>query len=677
MKRINIDIFIINTLLFLFPFIYISGFGSYNILRYFFFGTTALVLTAFTTYRFIKNKELLRSFLRSWYSYGLIVYLVSFFIVSIASIDVATSFFSSFERTDGFFAILFLSLFSLSIYSITATKGQKVIRQFLISSILGAVILSLFIFFSTEGFSLLKMKWLSDSRGGSLFGNSSVAAAYILWNIFFAIILFIKSENFKEKIFFASSFLILTFSPLFLNWHIILKSEAYSGIISFIGQARGALLGIIFGLIISAGIWLIFQKHNIKKYFGIGILSVIFIGIFLGGASLLNKNSLIHQKFIESTSETRFIFWDSAVKGFQEHPLLGVGPNNFSYSFHKFFNPRMWLPINGSEVLVDRTHNIFFETLVGGGILLVLSLFFFLSSIIIGLIKLGKREQLPKLEISLFIGALFGWLLQAQFVFDSIASLLMLFLVCGITYGYLVKVEDIKKQKVDYLSIKEKFIIIGIFTLVTFLFVYVIIFPIKKDRLMYKTYTTNLPLRTELWKNLSEISPMGDSNDSVTLFSKVVDSYDLDKQYVKESDIREKEIYIKEIDAVINYLSGLISQKDNYDLIFITARFYYLRMYITNDISESSFSKAQNLIQRAIELSPTDPKPYWFEAQLEIVKNNFSEAKNLLEKAYILEPKLLYTHNLILQFAKNINDKVYYEFALKRAKGDIPGFEFK
>lgn len=676
MKKTSIDIFLANVLLFLLPLFYIKGFLSYDASRYFFFGTMALVLAIFTAYRIIANKWLLSAFFKSWYFYGLIVFLSSFLIVSIFSIDRALSFWSSFQRIDGAFAILFLSLFSLSIFSIIATSEnkEKIIKKFLISSVLGAVILSLFIIFSPEGLSLLNWKWLAESRGGAMTGNSSVAASYIIWNIFFSAILFIKSNFIKNKIFWMSSFLILVFSPLFINWHILLGKVEYTGILSLIGTARGALLGIIFGFSVFIGIYFLLQTNKIKKYIGIGLIAVIFIGTIIGGISVLQKSSVLHQKFIENVGENRFIFWDNAVSGFKEHPILGVGPNTFSYSFHKFFNTRLLLPQYSFEVMLDKTHNIFFETLVGGGILLILSLLFFLISIVAGLIKLAKNNQFSIFETSLFFGALSGWLFQAQFVFDSTLSLVMLFLVCGIAYGGLVYKQESKKQKISYLSSKEKSIIFIIICMIIILFICAIALPYKKSRIMDKTYNTNLPLRASLWKNIFGISPMGDSGDSVIMFDNIFKTYNKEKQNIRTWDVNKKEIVLKELDEVINHLSKIIDQKDDYDLILITAKISYIRMYITQDIKSPLFDKTQNLLQRAIKLSPTDPQPYWIKVQLETASGNFVEAKNTLEKAFIIEPRLIYTNGLILELAKNMNDQKYYDFALKRAKDNIPNF---
>jgi len=674
MNKIKIDIFLANLLLFSLPLIYYPGYGSYNSLRYFFFGTIVLTLFIFTIYRFLKNKWLLKLFFKSWYSYGLIAYLLSFILVSITSVNPALSFFSSFSRTDGAFVILFLTLFSLSIYSILSlsTDKNKIIKQLLTSSILGAVVLSLLAIFSPEGFSILNWDWLVKSGGGGTTGNQSVAGSYLIWNIFFVVILFFKSCSFNKKILPFFYFLILAFSPLFLNWNLFSGKIKYSDLTSFVGLARGSLLGVVFGFILTLGIWFLLQKNKIKKYIGIGVTSIILLGTIFCGISFLQKSSSLHQKFVEYTNENRFTFWNNAIKGFKERPLLGWGSNTFSYPFHKFFEPKMLLKENNYEVMVSKAHNIFFETLVNGGILLILVLLFFIASIILGLIKLAKRNKLSILEISLFIGALSGWLLQAQFVFDSILSLLMLFLICGILYGCLVDKQENIKQKISYFTQKDKFIIFLGVSLIIALFVYTIALPYKKNRVMYKTYESKLPARIDLWKNFTGISPMGDSLDSVWMFDNLYKTYYKKRHDIQAWDVQKKDIILKELDEITSYLSGLTDHSKDYDLFLITAKIYYLRMYIAKDVSEHELNKTQELIAKAMSLSLTDPQPYWLKAQLETANGDFLEAKKTLEKALTFESRIPYTHALILELAKKMNDKNYYDFALKRAEESIP-----
>ncbi len=628
----------------------------------------------------LKHRWILKGFFRSWYSFGMIAYLLSFLLVSVFSVNKELSFFSSFSRTDGFFAFLFLSLFALYIYTIAAvSNNRKDILSLLQASVFGATILSLFILFSPEGFNILKWKWLADSGGGAMTGNQSVAGSYIIWNIFFSIILLVNSPSFKNKIVYGLSFIILFFSPLFFSWPVLFGGAQYDGVLSLIGLARGAFGGVVFGLIIALGTWLTLQKEKVRKYIGVGILVITLVSTIFGGVLLLDKSSSLHQKFVEATSQARFVFWDIAIEGFKENPVLGWGPNTFSYPFHKFFNPILFVTEGnskvGSDIIVDKSHNLFFETLVSGGIVLLFALLFFIFSIIFSFVKSAKKEHISSLESALFVGAIFGWLLQAQFVFESLLSLAMLYVVCGIGYGTLIKEKDINlKNNIETIHTKEKVILVGICCVVLVLFIFTIFLPYYKNRQLYITYNTSLPRRALLWKELSGISTMGNHGDSILMFNKISDSYYQDIPNLGKLDERTREVFLEEVREVNKYIASLDEKDENYEFILLRIKLYYLEMRMTNDFSPLLVNETQNLFGKAISLSPRDPRVYWANAPIQIGIKNLAQAKEILEEALVIEPKIPLTHRLILLLAKSTNDKEYYNMALKRAETNIPGF---
>ncbi len=507
-----------------------------------------------------------------------------------------------------------------------------------------------------------------------MFGNSSVAASYVLWNIFFAAVLFVKSDSNKKRIFWGFASLFLVLSPLFVNWQLLLGRVKYTGLASIVGSARGAFLGILFGVLVALGVWLFLQKDKIKRNIGIGLLALMCIGTISCAVLILEPSSTLHQKFIENVGENRFFFWDSAFKGFAENPILGLGPNNFGYSLHKYFDPRMLLPQNGGEILTDEAHNILVETLAGGGVLLLACLFFLLASVVAVLIKLAKKDKLSTLEAALFVGALAGWFLQAQFVFDSISSLAMLFLVAGIAYGALADRPELKHKPLPAFSTKEISLVVVSVCASLVLFYYVIVLPYAKSQLMYKTYTSHLPLRASLWQDFSGITPMGNSHDSVLIFNMIFNSYDAQKQNIAGWDTAKKAVVLEELDAIIDRLFSLSLKYNNYNISLMAIKLSYTRMYISRDTPEPLLTKTHDLIEKMIAVSPTDPQPLWVKAQLLMAEKKFPEAKDVLEKTLLLEPNLEYTHTLILQLAKVMNDKAYYDFALKRAGVDVPGF---
>ena len=57
------------------------------------------------------------------------------------------------------------------------------------------------------------------------------------------------------------------------------------------------------------------------------------------------------------------MIWQMSWEGFKERPIFGWGQENFLYVFAKHYNPKMW----NQEPWFDRSHDVFFDWLVAGG----------------------------------------------------------------------------------------------------------------------------------------------------------------------------------------------------------------------------------------------------------------------------------------------------------------------
>jgi O-antigen ligase len=111
-------------------------------------------------------------------------------------------------------------------------------------------------------------------------------------------------------------------------------------------------------------------------------------------------NQIIYQQKspLKAPDGDRFEYWQQAIKGFWESPLIGVGPNNFFY-LNKKYESQMNSDTNYA-------HNLFFESLALNG--LPFTLIFF------GLIFLGLRYQFQHniLNFSLGLTSLINTLLD-------------------------------------------------------------------------------------------------------------------------------------------------------------------------------------------------------------------------------------------------------------------------
>src|SRR3989338_4190284 len=259
-------------------------------------------------------------------------------------------------------------------------------------------------------------------------------AAYLLFDVFFAIILLLS--NFLKKsawggfwqIFAGTSLLIMT--PVLLN-----------------STGRGAIAAFFGGLFLLGLGFLFFSRKKILKRLAWAIVLVLIIsGIVLA----VFQPSLAKSEITSTLTEmkSRFIVWENGWKGFLEKPVLGWGPENFIVVFSKYFNPCMFLPQCGSEIWFDRVHNIILDTLVTTGLVGLLS---YLAIFIIAIYELlrltpkivEKRNIFFPLGLSVLLLVYF---FQNLFVFDMINTYLVFFLSLGFI-NFLIQNQTIKVEE--------------------------------------------------------------------------------------------------------------------------------------------------------------------------------------------------------------------------------------
>ena len=75
------------------------------------------------------------------------------------------------------------------------------------------------------------------------------------------------------------------------------------------------------------------------------------------------------------------MLWRAAVMAWREHPLLGLGPDNFRHVYSRYLG----LAVNPDERL--HANNLYFETLAGLGLAGVIAL----GLVVIGVARLGRE----------------------------------------------------------------------------------------------------------------------------------------------------------------------------------------------------------------------------------------------------------------------------------------------
>lgn len=317
------------------------------------------------------------------------------------------SFWSNFERMDGYVTLLHVFLFVVVAGSVITS--QKLWSYFFHASVTVAFLVALHGL--GQYFGVIDGPASSRIRIDSRLGNAAYMAVYMLFHIFMLFWLFVHSKVSLHKAVYAGISIILAITLLLTG-------------------TRGTFLGFIGGGAVMIGYIALFGRAypEIRKIaIGTCVAMVVLVGGFFAirDSSFIQENtalSRIANISIAKDLSTRSVIWKMAYEGVQERPLLGWGQSNFNYVFNKEYEPSLY----AGESWFDRTHNIVLDWLIAGGILGLLtyfSIFFAALYYLIWQPHFGKKEpQFNVLERGVFIGLLVGYLLHNVVVFDNIIS---------------------------------------------------------------------------------------------------------------------------------------------------------------------------------------------------------------------------------------------------------------
>lgn len=369
---------------------------------------------------------------RPKFSWMLSAFMLFVLVIGVADIFGANpfkSFWSNFERMEGYIAIL--HLFVYFIVAGTVLNTEKLWTAFWYSS-LGTSIIIAFIGLKpvVEAFPNI-----ASVRIDATFGNPIYLAVYAL---FYTFIAFILMDRWRGNV-----------------WHrVFLGLVALIHIVTMIlTQTRGTVLGFLGGAFIATVLIAIFERdRKVLRVTAIGALLAVVALVGTGFAikdTEFGRTTPIVSRFtqIELSSGTvhaRFMNWGMAWQGAKERPLLGWGQGNYEHVFSKYFDPGMY----AEEPWFDRTHNIFFDWLVAGGFLGLIAYLLIPTSLLVHLWLIDPKEQERSLrktfglatiknlftkrdhaftatERALWTGLISAYMFHNLFVFDNIISYIL------------------------------------------------------------------------------------------------------------------------------------------------------------------------------------------------------------------------------------------------------------
>lgn len=353
-------------------------------------------------------------------AYG--AFMIILLAADIFGVDREKSLWSNFERMEGFVGHihLFAYFFVLTAMIPTLKEWQRMWKYFIAANIAilayayGQLMGAPGTFFAEKfpgmatWFSSKFPIHMSANRLDATIGNSAYFAVFCLMFVFIAALLWSQRTSAKRSWFYPA-LIVLNIVGLF-----------YSG-------TRGTMIGIIVGGFVTLGIIALKEKGHMRKVL-VGTLVAITIVIasifafkdtsFIKSSPTLARLASISPNDI--TGASRLAMWQISYEAWLERPILGYGQDNFSYIFARKFLPEKMCNL---EPWYDRSHDVFFDWLVAGGILGLLA---YLSLYAVALwLMWRKGNHVPLREKAILTGAIVGYFIHNIFVFDNLTSYIL------------------------------------------------------------------------------------------------------------------------------------------------------------------------------------------------------------------------------------------------------------
>jgi len=358
---------------------------------------------------------------RSWLIAALALFVLVMAIADAFGAVPFKSFWSNFERMDGWITIAHVLVYTIVAASVMQT--EKLWRYLWWTTLGVSVYLALYGFFQIAGITSLGQGGQAglSARVDATFGNPIYFAVYMLFHIFIAAMLWAgvwASRRPADRL-----------APSLLFGAIILLDTSAL----FFTGTRGTMLGLIGGALLAAVLYAFVRGSWKVRGTVLGIIAAV---VLSAGIITLSRESAFVQSvgflqrlatisFSDPTIKARFLNMGIAWEGVKERPLLGWGQENYAIVFDKYYDPRM----HGQEPWFDRVHNSIFDWLVAGG---VLGLLAYLSIFVAALWALWRplfvraaKDGFTHAERSILTGLLAGYFVHNLTVFDNVTSYIL------------------------------------------------------------------------------------------------------------------------------------------------------------------------------------------------------------------------------------------------------------
>jgi len=571
---------------------------------------------------------------------GLVAFLLAILASCAVSVDVGLSFWGDAERMLGLFHVLHFFVFYLIL--ITVFRSWKEWQALLLSSVVVATAISLVGIFGPNVHNTI--------------GNTTYVSGYLIFNIYFLFILFLRSTSKTGRWLYAVPLI-----PMLYEFALCRTSGAIIGLFISI-----VLLVFLFGLFNRKKLW------RRTALLGSLVTVLIVAAIFSQQQSAWFQNSFLRNlTFAKSTFQTRLVSWRSGVYDFPNHWLFGTGFGNYAITFDKHFDSTFF-NYSKSESYFDRAHNNLIDiasTSGTVGLLAYLSIFvaalYYLRLIFKrngGYVAWDDAGGRRNLEVIVIVSLIAAYFIQNLVVFDSYVTYIGLMITLGLIYwqGVLPITEEEIAEKKYRLVLSRRWE--GIFLVFVLLSAYLFAssYNLKPWRMfqgVIKGYS-NIAVGNfatgvlEYQQALVPGIPL-EHDGRVTLINLVIsNSSALDKLPKAGAEAVLEYVISLAQDNVKENPQDSLTQLQLAQILDTAARFNYDDLTQFNEYS----SQALQAMERSIAASPGRAPLYLARAQMLLFRSENEQAIQDVEYAISLNPEYSEPHCRLAQFYLLLQD---------------------
>lgn len=600
------------------------------------------------TYLVISDKNL-RPNLKNPLNILVFVFFLISLIASLFGINVGRSLWGNFERMGGTYYLAHLCLLVFYIQLI-GQAGQKYLEWFLKAFIGVAALVTLNGMSGWIGGPTVVMDPSLPDRVSSTFGNPIFFASYLIVPMFLAAYFAVDSESLAAR-----------------YWYWILSFLLLVGIYS--SATRGSMVGLVVGVFAAAVVYVFATENKKARQYGLGALVaiVLVVSALFSIRSHLPQGSTLYRlvNLRDSNTEARLIQWSMALEGAKDHPLLGVGPENYYRISDQYYNPELY---KYDPSWFDKPHNFLLEVLVTTGVFgLVAYLAIFCLSLF-ALWKAFKAGLIGIWSLCLFVAALVTYQVQNMFVFDTVSASTAFYIITGFC-AYLWEESGRGKKRQ---GTEEKVWMIVVFAVTSVIVLYVMyisnfvsLMAAKRVNYGYAWGAVDPQKAANYFASALDLDFNLDKRETAARFS----SYATNLAISGKTDQLTKD----EVKKATEYQRQIAERVGNDTLVWINLANDELFNSVLQGTPISS--KNEEAIDRAIELAPNRVEVWQFLVQLYGYTKDFPKAVEAGRKIVELNP---YRPDLKWQLAMALYLNQNVDEAVKVADQAVSeGYTFK